>query len=258
MRASRPPEIGLRKRNRHSLHHYVVREIGEQILSSKFAVGEPIPAEATLCATLHISRTALREALIVLSAKGLIEARQKLGTVVRSKEHWNMLDADLLTWRFESSESDQVLAELYELRKLIEPLAASLAASHATRRDLEGLRKAYDDMAAAGDDGEKVLDPDMRFHRGVIAATGNSLFASLGLMIEAALEVNFKAVKDTPRGHAWALPLHEAVLNAIAAHDPRAARVAMQKVLEASEQDLRAFRNRKTKAPSHRASIVRR
>jgi len=185
--------------------------------------------------------------MIVLAGKGLIEARQRIGTVVRPREEWNMLDADILTWRVESAEADQVLEELYQLRKLIEPLAASLAASQATRRDHERLRKAYDDMVVAGDDGEKVLDPDMRFHRGVIAATGNSLFASIGLTIAAALEVNFKLVKDTPRGHAWALPLHKAVLDAIIAHDPKAARISMLKVLEASEDDLLALRKNKTK-----------
>jgi DNA-binding FadR family transcriptional regulator len=229
------------------LHHYAVRQIGERILAGKFAVGELIPTDEALCKTLKISRTALREALIVLAAKGLIKRRQKIGTVVCPAEDWNMLDADLLTWRVESSEGDLVLADLYELRKLIEPLAASLAAMHATRRDIERLRKAYDDMALAGDDGAKVLEPDMRFHRGVIAATGNSLFATFGLTIASALKVNFEAVKETPRGHAWALPLHKAVLNAIVDRDPRVARVAMLKVLEASEEDLRAFRSGKRK-----------
>jgi DNA-binding FadR family transcriptional regulator len=237
----------MRRRRRHNLHFHVICEIGQQIISGKFPIGQPIPAEAALCAMLDISRTALREALIVLASKGLVEARQKIGTIVRPREEWNMLDADLLAWRVESPEGDHVIAELYELRKLIEPLAASLAASRATRRDVERLRKAYDDMVVAWDDGEKVLDPDMRFHRGVIAAAGNSLFASLGILIAAALEVNFKAVKESPRGHAWALPLHEAVLDAIASRDPKAARVAMLRVLDSSEQDLRELRSRKTK-----------
>jgi DNA-binding FadR family transcriptional regulator len=237
----------MKRRHRHGLHHYIVREIGQKILSGEFPIGRPIPAEPALCASLHISRTALREALIVLSSKGLIEARQKMGTIVRPRDEWNMLDVDLLTWRVESPEGDDAIAELYELRKLIEPLAASLAASKATRRDHDRLRKAYEDMVMAGDDGEKVLDPDMRFHRGVIAATGNPLFASIGLTIAAALEVNFKVVKDTPRGHAWALPLHKAVLDAIIDGNPKVARDTMLKVLDASEEDLRAFRGRRVK-----------
>jgi DNA-binding FadR family transcriptional regulator len=243
----------MRKAHGHSLHDYVVREIGQQIVSGKLPVGKPLPVEATLCSTLKISRTALREALIDLAAKGLVEARQRIGTVVRPREEWNMLNADVLTWRVESEEADHVIAELYELRQLIEPLAASLAASHATRRDIERLQGAYEDMVVAGDDGAKVLDPDVRFHRGVIAATGNSLFASVGLIIAAALEVNFKVIKDSPRGHAWALPLHKAVLDAIVAHDSTAARVAMQKLLSKSEEDLGSTRTGK---PRRRQSAI--
>ena len=246
-RSRRPWRRGVRRRHRHGLHHYVVREIGQQILGGRLPVGRPLPSDSTLCATLHVSRTALREALIVLASKGLIEARQKVGTVVRSQEEWNTLDADVLTWRVESGDGDHVIAELYELRKFVEPLAASLAAERSTRDDLERLRNAYEDMVVAGDDGAKVLDPDMRFHRGVIAATGNSLIASLGLVIAAALEVNFRACEDTPRGHTWALPLHKAILDAIVTRDSKLARISMQKLLEASEQDLLAFRRRQTR-----------
>jgi DNA-binding FadR family transcriptional regulator len=232
----------MRRKHGHSLHDFIVRELGQQILSGRLPVGKPIPADTTLCSTLHISRTALREALIALAAKGLVQARQKVGTVVCPREAWNMLDLDILTWRVESEEGDEVIAELYELRKLIEPLAASLAASHATRRDLEPIQRAYEEMVAAGDDGNRVLDPDVRFHRGIIAASGNSLFASVGLLIATALEVNFKIIRESPRGHAWALPLHKAILEGITARDPNKARVSMQNLLTESEKDLRTFR----------------
>jgi len=237
----------MRNRRRHSLHHHIVRELGQQILSGEWKVGEAIPNDQDLGARFHASRTAVREALVALAAKGLVEARQKVGTIVRPRDEWNMLDADILSWRVASLDADATIAELYELRKLIEPLAASLAATHATREDIVRIQKAYEDMVEAGDDGAKVLDPDMRFHRGIIAATGNTLFASLGVVIASALEVNFEAVKDTPRGHVWALPLHKVVLDAIVARNPERARLGMQKVLEASEQDLRASRGGKNK-----------
>jgi len=230
-------------KQRQSLHTYVVREIGKHIVSGKWPHGRPIPGDAALCATLGVSRTALREALRVLATKGLVEARQKVGTVVRPREEWNSLDFDVLTWRVESDEADKVITELYELRQLIEPHAAALAASNATRRDLTWLQRAYDDMVLAGDDGEKVLDPDVRFHRGIIAATGNTLFVSLGLIVAAALEVNFVAIKDSPRGHAWALPLHKAILDAVLARDPKEARVAMQRLLSSSEKDMHTARS---------------
>jgi len=232
----------MQKKHGRSLHDQVVREIGQQIVWGKWPVGTPLPHDTVLCARLHISRTALREALITLASKGLLEARQKIGTIVRPREEWNMLDGDVLRWRVESNEGDAVVAELYGLRRLIEPLAASLAAVHATRTDIERLTKAYDDMVAAGDDGEQVLEPDVRFHRAIIAASGNALFASVGLVVASALEANFAAIKDSPRGHTWALPLHKAILEAIAAHHGNRARVAMQKLLDASQKDLQAAR----------------
>jgi DNA-binding FadR family transcriptional regulator len=232
----------MRKQHGHSLHDHIVRELGKQIVSGRWPVGSPIPADTILCATLNVSRTALREGLVSLAAKGLLEARQKVGTVVRPQDQWNMLDGDILLWRVESAEGDHVVAELYDLRRLLEPLAASLAATHATPWHIEILRKAYEDMALAGDDGLKVHEPDVRFHCAVIGASGNSLFASLGLVIASALDVNFKAIKDSPRGHAWALPLHEAIVDAISARDPKAARLAMQQLLDASEVDLQTAR----------------
>ena len=247
----------MRKRRRHSLHEYVVRELGHGILLGKYPVGSPLPPDAALCERLHVSRTALREALIVLAAKGLIEARQKVGTVVRPRDEWNMLDADILNWGVSFDNADELIAELYELRRLIEPLAASLAAERATKSQVEKIRAAYADMAKAGDDGAKVLEPDVRFHRGLIAATGNSLFASVGHIVASALEVNFGAIKDSPRGHAWALPLHKAILDAVASRDSKAARVAMQKLLTASEQDMRRLRAQAARRLSTRGRAKR-
>jgi DNA-binding FadR family transcriptional regulator len=244
----------MRRSKGRSLHDYVVQRLGRNIVNGTYPVGRPIPSETDLCLTLEISRTALREALVSLSSKGLLQARQKVGTIVRPREDWNMLDFDVLTWRVASEERGFVVGELYELRKLIEPLAAALAAENAARRDIDRITLAYNDMAAAGDDGTKVLDPDVRFHRAIIAATGNSLFASVGLIIATALEVNFEAVKDSPRGHVWALPLHKSVLDAIEAGDPKAARVAMMELLTASEADLRSFtaRSKNRRRVGHR------
>jgi len=246
----------MRKKHGHSLHDHVVRELGKQIVSGRWPVGSPIPPDTTLCATLHVSRTALREGLVALAAKGLLEAKQRVGTVVQPQDQWNMLDGDVLLWRVESAERDHVVSELYDLRRLIEPLAASLAATHATQRQIEILNEAYEDMSLAGDDGLKVHEPDVRFHCVVISASGNSLFASLGLVITSALDVNFKAIKDSPRGHAWALPLHKAILDAISARNPKAARLAMQRLLDVSEADLKAaLEVRPVRAPKTRRNV---
>jgi DNA-binding FadR family transcriptional regulator len=241
----------MKKKHRNSLHDYVAREVGQRIISGQWTVGEIIPADPELCEMLQVSRTALREAMIDLAAKGLIEARQKIGKVVRARTDWNMLDDDVLRWRIESGDADRVLVELYEFRRLIEPLAAALAAENATATDIERLRQAYSDIETAGDDFQRLGEPDARFHRSIIAASGNSLFASVGLVIASAVEANLKLVEESFAGHIWALPLHKSVLDAIEARNSNAARLAMQKLLgEAETIDTKAVKSRTKSRPA--------
>jgi DNA-binding FadR family transcriptional regulator len=222
---------------RKGLHGHVVDEIGRRIVSGELAAGEPLPSEAELCTTLGVSRTALREALRVLAAKGLVEPRPKRGTLVRSSHDWNFLDADMLAWRLDSKTNyDRVVDELYELRHLIEPIAAALAAKNATSSDLEQIREAYEEMAEAGDDGKRLHGPDLRFHRAIIRASGNALFSSLAHVLNAALSVNFDSVADDPEGHVVSLPDHRKVMDAIASRNESAARFAMQRLINYSQE----------------------
>jgi DNA-binding FadR family transcriptional regulator len=222
------------------LHEHVIEEIGRRIISGEFPSGKALPGETELCGALGVSRTALREALRVLASKGLVEPKRKVGTLVRPSGQWNYLDVDILSWHLESEQADRVINELYELRHLIEPLAASLAAKNASAQEIKVLRKAYEDMVAAKDDGEKVIGPDITFHQTIIAASGNRLFSSLMHVIGAALAVNFQLVRDAPRGHTRSMPAHKSVLDAIAARNASEARVFMQKLIEDSQHDARA------------------
>jgi DNA-binding FadR family transcriptional regulator len=224
------------------LHEHVIDEIGRRIVSHELAPGKPLPSEADLCGMLGVSRTALREALRVLAAKGLVEPKRKIGTVVRPTEKWNYLDSDILSWQLEADDSERVIDELYELRHLIEPIAAALAAQNARKADIAVMLRAFDQMLAAGDDGKEIAAPDLEFHAAIIAASGNRLFSSLAHIISAALSVNFKLVQDAPRGHVQSMPMHKKVLDAIVSHDVSAARVAMQKLIEESQRDARSVR----------------
>jgi DNA-binding FadR family transcriptional regulator len=230
----------VKKLRRRGLHEQVIEEVGQRIIAGEYSPGMPLPSEAELCSALSVSRTALREALRVLAAKGLVEAKPKIGTLVRANEHWNFLDADILSWRLRGRDSYRVVSELYELRHLIEPLAASLAAKNAQAADIAVLRKAYREMQAAGDDGAQISGPDLRFHRAIIEASGNRMFSSLAHVLNAALAVNFDLVSDAPRGHRHSMPAHKKVLDAIAEGNSTAARLAMQKLIEDSQADARA------------------
>jgi DNA-binding FadR family transcriptional regulator len=250
--------VGVKSSKQLNLHDRVVGEIGRRIVAGEFEPDCALPGEVELCATLGVSRTSLREAIRVLSAKGLVVAKQKVGTLVAPVERWKFLDSDVLIWWLTSRQSKEAIRELYELRHLIEPLAASLAARHASAADRQALRLAYEQMQAAGDDGAKIVGPDLDFHRAIIKASGNRLFSSLARAVAAALSVNFDWVRDAPRGHRHSMPLHSKVLEAIVDGNPSAARLAMQKLIEDSRYDAeevnQALEHRPAKPPPKKAT----
>ncbi len=222
-----------------SLHGQVVHEIGMQIVEGKIAPGEALPSEEAWSASLGVSRTAFREAIKVLAAKGLIESRPKTGTRVRARDCWNFLDPDVLAWRLAAAPVESYVREVFELRRMVEPFAASLAAVRASRDEIARLDAAFREMGRAGDDGEKFAGPDLIFHQSIIRATGNELIHSLGAIIETALTMSFRLSNDNPEGQTHSLPAHGAVLEAIRRRDPDGARAAMNALLDSSEEDVR-------------------
>src|SRR5437867_4809520 len=121
-----------------SLHGRIVHAIGRRILGGDLQPGDLLPAEPELGA----SRTVVREAIKVLAAKGLVESRPKTGTRVRPRESWNLLDPDVLAWLQDGAVSEDLLRKLTEVRRIIEPAAAELAAARADGRDLAALEQA--------------------------------------------------------------------------------------------------------------------
>jgi len=218
--------------SRRSLHGQVAHDIGSRILQGDLQPGQILPNEATLSAELSVSRTALREAIKVLAAKGLVESRPKTGTKIRPRESWNFLDPDILSWLFASGPNRQAAIILFEVRQIVEPQAAAMAAERADADQITGIRKAYQEMAAADGDVEAGIEPDLRFHQLILAATGNELLRSLGAMIETALAASFKVSSSHPDVKLNSLDLHKSVLDAIIAGDPDGARGSMSVLLQ--------------------------
>ena len=179
-----------------NLHGQVIHELGRLIVSGEIKPGQSLPREELLAERMSMSRTALREAMKVLSAKGLIESRQKTGTRVRETIHWNQLDADVLAWRCESMPTEDFVEKLVEMREIIEPAAAAAAARRRTAEQLVAVETAYEAMAAAKD-----LDAwtraDLAFHEAVLHATNNELMISLFSVIETALGTYFALSAST-------------------------------------------------------------
>lgn len=222
-----------------TLPYSVVGQIGRQIVNGVLQPGDALPNADESAVMLGVSRTVLREAIKVLAGKGLVVSRPKTGTRVRPRSDWNFLDPDILSWRYEGTPGQADVRALFELRRAIEPMAASLAAAHATPEQIEIINAALAEMKDAKDDGELFAGPDLVFHQTILRMTGNELIGSLGAMIETALVTSFRLSDQNPDGQQHSLPLHVDVAEAIQRGDGAAAQQAMTALLDGAEDDVR-------------------
>ena len=220
-------------------HGFVVDELGLRVVRGAVKPGESFPPEEDLCASLGVSRGALREAVKALRAKGMVDLRPAKGTRVQPREAWNFLDADVLRWQQEV-DAQLLLANLAELRLGGEPSAARLAALRATDDDVRGLREAYRLMAEAVDQGQAKAfnDADVRFHLAVLRASHNELYLSLGRAIEMALRASFDVTATLAGAIKATLPTHEKLLDAISSADPNKAERVGGRLVEEFMEDL--------------------
>lgn len=174
----------------------------------------------------------------ILAAKGLIESRPKAGTRVTQRSRWNMLDPDILAWSFESAPQREFVRGLFELRELIEPGAAALAARHRTGDQVVLLRACLDQMRKHPLETAEGQAADERFHRTILAAAANEPLAALATTITAAVRwtTRFKT-RDGPLSRD-PVPDHERVCEAIAAGDPRQAQAAMRDLVRWALKDM--------------------
>ncbi|KOT39158.1 GntR family transcriptional regulator [Streptomyces caelestis] len=218
------------------VHGQVVHTLGARIVGGGIGEGEILDIGA-LGAELDVSLTVMREALKVLAGKGLTDARQKRGTFVRERAHWNLLDADVIRWRMETGDGTQLLHDLADVRSIIEPAAAHRAALHRTDADLTVLDAALDAMGQAQVDSAAAAEADAAFHRALLAATGNELLQRMDMLLEPGLRerdrmVHSHHLADDP------VPSHRAVLDAIRDQDPARAELAMLNLLAKALADL--------------------
>lgn len=219
------------------IHGAIAHDLGIAILAGRYGPGETLPGEIEFSHQLQVSRTAYREAVRILAAKGLVESRPKTGTRVSERSRWNLLDPDLLAWSFESEPSEALIRDLFELRMIVEPAAAELAARRRDSADLARMGHALEEMARHGLAIAAGQAADQLFHHALLQATRNALLLSLSSSIEAAVcwTTIFKQRKrKLPRDP---LPDHRALYAAIAESDPQAARTAMTELLRLALQD---------------------
>lgn len=219
-----------------NVHMQVAERIGMSIIRGDVAPGEPLPSEMRICEMLEVSRTVVREAIRMLTGKGLVESRAKSGTRVRPPEQWNQFDPDVLRWQLSTTDVDRYLAKLFALRHAVEPTASALAATAALPEDIARLRAAFEGMAAATDN-EAFVTADIAFHRAIYLGTRNEFFWPIAQMFEITLRQSF-TIAATGDHRPRAITEHGAVMQAIADRDPHAARETTMLLLSNSAGDL--------------------
>ncbi|HVY24403.1 MAG TPA: FadR/GntR family transcriptional regulator [Steroidobacteraceae bacterium] len=215
------------KRN---LHGHVVRELGLRVVCGDYRPGDNLPNHDFLAAEMNVSSGAIREAIKALVAKGLVESRAKVGTRVRPREFWNSLDPDVLEWRCSTMPTGDFVRNLMEMREIIEPAAAGLAAVNRSKTQLEDIERAYHAMAQSKDVDEYAI-ADLHFHQAVLRATDNALLVPLSHVIATALETFFLMAARKSKEFNYSLPQHLAVVKAIQARKAETARRAMLRIL---------------------------
>ena len=217
-----------------NLTRRVVEALGQAIVTGTWDAAGAFPIEAELCARFGVSRSVVREAVKMLTAKGLLSARPRRGTVVEPEPHWNLLDPDVLRWLLERAPSPALLAEFTQMRLGIEPQAAALAAQAVGRGQagmLLPIREALARMQAAGAGQDDPLASDIAFHVAILHASGNRFLVQLRELVDTALRISIR-MTNARKGVALAsVDDHARVLHAIEAGDPVAAAAAMRALL---------------------------
>lgn len=231
-----PSPKGSGRRLRGAVAHY----LGTAIVSGRIAPGERLTGEVANSEALDVSRSAYREAVQVLTAKGLVESRPKAGTRVLPRSRWNMLDPAVLAWAFSGEPDLDFVRDLFELRAIVEPNAARLAAERRDKADLKAMKDALGKMRRHTLATEAGRAADRDFHDALLQATHNSTLIALSASIGAAVNwtTQFKQrARALPRDP---LPDHVRVFDAIVAGDGEAASQAMRVLVDLALEDTRS------------------
>jgi DNA-binding FadR family transcriptional regulator len=218
-----------------SVHSAVASEIGLSIVRGDYPPGSVLPNEAKWSEAFDVSRSAVREAIKMLMAKGLLSSRPKIGSRVEPRERWNLLDRDVLAWYASAPDGLKFLRTVQEFRYIIEPEATALAATRRTDTQMAEISKALHEMGNAQTLSSRTA-ADTRFHVAILRASGNELLVPLGVLIDQALEHLFVFTTREANSLLHAQALHEDIEKAVRLQRPDAARKAVRRLLANTDE----------------------
>ncbi|MGA7710907.1 MAG: FadR/GntR family transcriptional regulator [Rhizomicrobium sp.] len=227
----------------------IVEDLGVAIVTGRYCSSNPFPFEANLCMQYGVSRSILREAVKMLTAKGLLGARPRQGTWVRPEADWNLLDPDVLRWLLERKLSLSLLIEFTQMRLAVEPVAASLAAQTAGHEEKQTIMAAIDRMFAAERGDDDPLASDIAFHVSVMKACRNRFYLQFCDMIDTALRFSIRTTNYFKGVRLASVADHKKIADAIVAGDAQAAETAMRCLIQEALDLIRGAAMAKTSRP---------
>ncbi len=221
------------------LYERIIQQIEQRILKGELQVGDQLPPERELCEQFGVSRTAVREAVKALRQKGLVEIYPGRGTFITNTTSQEMRRSLSLVVQLGRTGDS---AQLVQVREILEPEIAALAAAHATAEQIVTMSEAVAAMDAALDDAQRFIEADLNFHRALAEATQNDIIPTLIDSIVDLLQEQRTRIFFTPGGPQRGQFHHKRILKAVKQHDAAAARKAMRAHLVQVRQDSRASR----------------
>ncbi len=192
------------------LSEQVASDLRQMILSKHLNPGDKLPNELDLTKQLNVSRSTVREAIKILKSQNILEVRRGLGTFV--SETPGVKD-DPLGVHF--IDEGPLLKYFYEVRLVVEPPMARMAALRATDDELAEIRKAYDEVKAAIEAGDDHTDADIHFHNIIAASTHNPIMQRILPVINEGISTGYKETKDLQESSAMVLKQHRKIMHAL-------------------------------------------
>ncbi|GAP51024.1 FadR/GntR family transcriptional regulator [Streptomyces azureus] len=221
------------------LHGHVLDTLGPEITAGEYPPGSVLRTDE-LAQRFDVSRSVMREAVRVLESMHLVESRRRVGVTVRPTSEWNVYDPQVIRWRLAGKDRARQLRSLTMLRSAIEPVAAGLAARHATSEQCAELTECALGMVAnsRGHKLEEYLVHDMAFHRVILDASGNEMFARLGDVVAEVLagRTHHDVMFEDP--DPAAVTLHVQVAEAVRAGDAVRAEELTREITVGALQEL--------------------
>lgn len=214
------------------LGHRICLDLGSAIVQGQFASSQQLPTEHEICALYKVSRTAVREAIKMLTAKGLVNSRTRQGTIVSEQSQWNLLDPDIMRWLQKGHFSFPLMLEFTQMRLAIEPQAAGIVATNYLLTDLEPIEAALRRMEAAEQGLDDPLETDIAFHASILKATGNRFFEQLSPLVQTALHFSIQLTNSQKGVSIADIAQHRQVYEFIAKGQTAKARRAMREMLD--------------------------